>query len=85
MDSHFLQDLQAGDIVLESLPEDVVASMESRDRWLASLRYTEGGLEFLVADLQSWAPGQVLRVAFLGGSPALPSYRRGGSADIRDR
>ena len=73
MESHFLQDLKAGDIVLESLPEDVVASMESRDRWLASLRYTEGGLEFLVADLQSWAPGQVVRVAFLGGS--LPLYQ----------
>jgi hypothetical protein len=71
MESHFLQDLKVGDIVLESLPEDVVASMESRDRWMASLRYAEGGLEFLVADLQSWAPGQVVRVAFLGGSPPL--------------
>lgn len=71
MESHYLQDLKAGDIVLESLPEDVVASMESRDRWMASLRYAEGGLEFLVADLQSWTPGQVVRVAFLGGSPQL--------------
>ena len=71
MESHFLQDLKAGDIVLESLPEDVVASMESRDRWMASLHYAEGGLEFLIADLQSWAPGQVVRVAFLGGSPPL--------------
>ena len=45
--------------------------MESRDRWMAGLRYPEGGLEFLVADLQSWTPGQVVRVAFLGGSPQL--------------
>ena len=71
MESHFLQDLKADDLVLESLPEDVVASMESRDRWMASLRYAEGGLEFLIADLQSWTPGQVVRVAFLGGSPPL--------------
>jgi hypothetical protein len=71
MESHFLQDLKADDIVLESLPEEVVASMESRDRWMASLRYAEGGLEFLVADLQSWTPGQIVRVAFLGGSPQL--------------
>lgn len=71
MERHFLQDLQAGDIVLESLPECVLASMESRDRWLASLSYEEGGLEFLIADLQSWAPGQVVRVAFLGGSAEL--------------
>jgi hypothetical protein len=71
MVSHFRQDLKAGDIVLESLPEDVVASMESRDRWMTSLRYAEGGLEFMVADLQSWTPGQVVRVAFIGGSPQL--------------
>ena len=71
MESHYLQDLKSGDVVLESLPEDVVASMESRDRWMAGLRYPEGGLEFLVADLQSWTPGQVVRVAFLGGSPQL--------------
>jgi hypothetical protein len=38
---------------------------------MANLRYAEGGLEFLVADLQSWTPGQVVRVAFLGGSPEL--------------
>ena len=71
MKSHFLRDLQAGDIVLESLPEGVLASMESRDRWLAGLGYGDGGFEFLVADLQSWAPGQVVRGAFLGGSAPL--------------
>lgn len=75
--SHYLENLRAGDIVLESLPEDVVASMESRDRWMANLRYAEGGLEFLVADLQSWTPGQVVRVAFPGGSADLR-----GSTDL---
>ena len=69
--SHPLEQLGADDIVLEALPEDVVASMETRDRWMASLQYSSGGLEFLVADLQAWGPGRTVRVAFLGGSPAL--------------
>src|SRR4051794_33127601 len=67
MASHYLQDVTENDIVLEALPDDVVASMESRDRWTTSLENVEGGLEFLVADLQSWTPGQTVRVAFLGG------------------
>ncbi len=69
--SHYLKDLKPEDIVLEALPDDVIASMESRDRWMASLQYAEGGMEFLVTDLQSWTPGQTIRVAFLGGSPDL--------------
>jgi hypothetical protein len=69
--THPLEDLQADDIVLDALPDEVLASMESRDRWMGSLQYPEGGLEFLVADLQSWTPGQTVRVAFLGGSEEL--------------
>jgi hypothetical protein len=65
------ENLEPDDIVLEALPDEVLASMESRDRWMASLQYDRGGLEFLVADLQSWTPGQAVRVAFLGGSPEL--------------
>ena len=66
--THDIDSQQEHDIVLESLPDEVVASMESRDRWMASLQYEQGGLEFLVADLQSWTPGATVRVAFLGGS-----------------
>ena len=66
-----LEDLGPEDIVLEALPDEVVATMESRDRWMGNLEYAAGGLEFLVADLQSWTPGQTVRVAFLGGSPEL--------------
>jgi hypothetical protein len=69
--THRLENLQPDDIVLDALPDEVLASMESRDRWMASLQYAEGGLEFLVADLQSWTPGQAVRVAFLGGSAEL--------------
>ena len=66
-----VNDQQLQDITLESLPDDVVASMESRDSWMATLPFEPGGFEFLVSDLQSWAPGQTVRVAFLGGSAEL--------------
>lgn len=82
--SHYLEDLQPDDIVLDALPDDVLASMESRDRWMASLPYAEGGLEFLVADLQSWAPGQTVRVAFLGGSAEVHEAIEGATSEISD-
>jgi hypothetical protein len=69
--THALESLQPDDIVLDAVPEDVLASMENRDRWMAGLQGPEGGLEFMVADLQSWTPGQTVRVAFLGGSSEL--------------
>jgi len=61
----------AQDIVLDELPDEVLATMQIRDRWMASLPCDNGALEFLVADLQSWTPGQTLRVAFLSGTPQL--------------
>ncbi len=82
--SHYLKDVNASDIVLESLPDEVSASMEIRDRWMASLRYAEGGLEFLVADLQSWTPGQTVRVAFLGGSADLHKAVEDATREIAD-
>jgi hypothetical protein len=66
-----VNDLRLDDIILEALPDEVIASMESRDRWLATLPFEPGGFEFLVSDLQSWAPRQTVRVAFLGGSAEL--------------
>ena len=69
--SNYFEALTGEDVVLESLPDDVLASMETRDRWMASLQYQSGGLEFLISDLQGWGPGRTVRVAFLGGSQAL--------------
>ena len=82
--SHFLNDVNDGDIVLDALPDDVLGSMETRDRWMASLRYAEGALEFLVADLQSWTPGQTIRVAFLGGSVDLHKAIEDATREISD-
>ena len=82
--SHFLKDITESDIVLESLPDAVIASMETRDRWMANLKYVEGGLEFLVADLQAWTPGQRVRVAFLGGNTALHKAIEDATREIAD-
>jgi hypothetical protein len=79
-----LENLQPDDIVLDALPDEVLASMESRDRWMASLQYAEGGLEYLVADLQSWTPGQTVRVAFLGGSPELHAKIEDATQEIAE-
>jgi hypothetical protein len=79
-----LDDLQPEDIVLDALPDDVLATMESRDRWMAGLQYDAGGLEFLVADLQAWTPGQTVRVAFLGGSDTLYEAIEGATQEISD-
>jgi hypothetical protein len=80
--SHSLDDLRDDDIVLDSLPEEVLATMENRDRWMAELPYAEGGLEYLVADMQSWTPGQTVRVAFMGGSKELHDAIVSATAEI---
>ena len=59
------------DVILEALPDDVTASLQVRSAWLKRLPRPQTGLEFLVADLQRWTPGQTVRVAFLGGNTAL--------------
>jgi hypothetical protein len=82
--SHFLDNLQDDDIVLDALPDDVLASMESRDRWMAELPYAEGGLEFLVADVEAWTPGQTVRIAFLGGSEDLYKEIEDATAEIAE-
>jgi hypothetical protein len=59
------------DVFLDSLPDDVTASLQVRNAWVRRLPRPQTGLEFLVADLQRWTPGQIVRVAFLGGTTAL--------------
>jgi hypothetical protein len=59
------------DVVLESLPDEVEATVQLRDAWFRDLPSASGGLEFIVSDLRRWNPGQRVRVAFLGGDTAL--------------
>ncbi|SDD09908.1 zinc metalloprotease [Actinokineospora iranica] len=57
--------------VLESLPDELVASLQVRDQWRARTAASEDGLEFLVSDIARWRPGSTVRVAFLDGDAAL--------------
>jgi hypothetical protein len=57
--------------VLESLPDEVVASLEVRDAWRKQVAANTEGLEFIVSDLASWPAGSTVRVAFLDGDTPL--------------
>jgi hypothetical protein len=63
--------LRDADVVLDDLPDELAATIEVRDAWIASLPASATGMEFLVADLQRWTPGMRLRVAFLDGTTGL--------------
>ena len=58
-------------IMVDNLPDSVVASMEVRDRWFTTSSPSGDTKSFLIGDLVRWLPGQTLRVAFLGGDTAL--------------
>jgi hypothetical protein len=72
------------DLILDVLPDQVVATMESRDRWAKSLRQDHDDLEFLLADLQSWTPGQHVRVAFRGGDDHLYAAIESATQEISE-
>jgi hypothetical protein len=69
---------------LESLPDDVVASMEVRDAWRRQVASSGGGLEFIVDDLARWVPGSDVRVAFLSGDADLHSDIEEATRQITD-
>ncbi|MEU3746257.1 MULTISPECIES: hypothetical protein [Streptomyces] len=54
---------------LESLPDEVIAEIEVRDRWRRAT--AADGLEFLVTDIGRWPLGRTVRVAFLDGDDQL--------------
>jgi hypothetical protein len=58
-------------LVIEELPEEVIASIEVRDRYFTNLQSGNAGEEFFVSELQRWRPGQTVRVAFLEGDISL--------------
>jgi hypothetical protein len=60
------------DLVLDALPDDVLSTIEVRNKFMSNLGVGGGlGLEFIVSDLQRWVPGQLVRVAFLDGNSDL--------------
>lgn len=58
-------------MLLESMPDQVVATMEVRDAWRRQVAESGSGLEFVVSDLSRWRPGSKVRVGFLDGDAAL--------------
>ncbi len=82
---HPLAHLEETDIVLDALPSEVAASIEVRDKYMTGLSMGGGmGLEFLVADVQRWLPGQVVRVAFLDGDAKLHRAIMEATQEISD-
>jgi len=58
-------------MLLESLPDEVISSIDVRDAWRRRQARSSSGLEFLVSDVLRWPPGSTVRVAFLDGDDAL--------------
>lgn len=71
-------------VKLESLPDEVLASLEVRDAWRKRVGSSGSGLEFLVSDLARWVPGFVVRVAFLDGDTALHEDVAGATQQVTD-
>ncbi|WP_328944557.1 hypothetical protein OG259_26705 [Streptomyces sp. NBC_00250] len=67
---------------LESLPNDVIAQIEVRDRWRRAT--AAGGLEFLITDIGRWPLGKTVRVAFLDGDDQLHADIAGATKQITD-
>jgi hypothetical protein len=84
MANHPLESLNADDVVLDAIPEDVEATVEQRDRWLRSVQRGNAGLLFLVSDIHRWTPGQTVRVAFMGGDAALHKDIADATQEITD-
>lgn len=71
MSNNLISRLRDDDLILDNLPDSIQASLEVRKRFLESLPPDSGGLEFMVADLQRWRPGETVTVAFLDGDKNL--------------
>lgn len=71
MGNDWARRLRRDDVVLDKMPKSVQASLAERRRFLQSLPPDAGGLEFRLADLRRWRPGETLTVAFLGGDTHL--------------
>lgn len=70
--------------LLESLPDEVTASLEVRDAWRRQMAASSEGLEFLVSDVLRWVPGSTVRVAFLDGDDALHADVASATQQITD-
>ena len=61
------------DHLLEDYPKDLAESLAARRRWRSAMATDSPDLEFIVSDIDRWAPGSAVTVAFRGGSHELHS------------
>jgi hypothetical protein len=81
----YFESLTSSDLLLDNLPDDIVATVEIRDKFLSDFGMGgQAGLEFLVSDLQRWLPGRTLRVAFLDGDRDLHGDIAEATKEITD-
>lgn len=71
-------------MLLESLPDPVIAALEIRDSWRSKVASTGPALEFIVSDLKRWPVGSTVRVAFLDGDAALHADIESATAQISE-
>ncbi|TWU16277.1 trypsin-like peptidase domain-containing protein [Allorhodopirellula heiligendammensis] len=71
-------------IMLDNLPTDVLATMESRDKFFASGAVGGFGDQFFVSDLQKWDQNAIVTVAFLGGTADLHADIAAATKQISD-
>jgi hypothetical protein len=69
-------------IVLDALPDYIEEDLAERARLQRAMRADHAGFEFVVSDVDAWAVGQTLRVAFLGGHAELYEKIEGALQDI---
>ncbi len=74
LDTNYIEALKDNkNVVLDALPSEVVATIETRDKGLAELHaaLNEDVAGFVIDNFRKWVPGQTIRVAFLGGDTNL--------------
>jgi hypothetical protein len=71
-------------MLLESLPDHVAATLQTRNAWRRGLAGARGGMEFIVSDLTRWRPGSTVRVAFLDGHSSLHADIEAAVGQISD-
>ena len=72
------------DLILDALPDSVVASLEVRDRARRRMSDPDAGLEFVIADVLRWPPGSTVRIAFLDGDTDLHAEVASATQQISD-
>jgi hypothetical protein len=72
------------DVLMERLPEHVLATMEVNERTILRRPIDFAGEQYFVTLDKGWRPGSVLRVAFIGGTSELHRMIEESTKEISD-